>query len=127
CVLTACVSAGPDRSTREETERYAVWSAAIEHLFVRPGTGRMIVADQTEGVISVVAQMANGHVSKDTWDNFVAQNRRLQPVGPHFETTTPIAVVHDPRWADDWAHPLSDFPEANGLISLSAVGFNQDL
>jgi hypothetical protein len=137
--------AQPAESAAREREEYAVYSAIIVQ-YAYEETGTFVIANPTTNltyepkVKSLQFFPPAPVVSQETFDDFIQRNRTNRWLTAKIEIDRKYALVdyREIRRLADWDHPntapveewkdfFKAYPATHGFVSLSRVGFNQQM
>ena len=149
----ACVPAQPAESAAREREEYAVYSAIIVQ-YAYEETGTFVIANPTTNLTYEPKLKSlefrpfdfrppTPVLSPDGLDDFIQRNRTNRWLTPKLEIDRKYALVdyREIRRLADWDHPnpapgqmmeewkdfFKAYPATHGFVSLSRVGFNQQM
>jgi hypothetical protein len=147
-IAPACVPAQPAESAAREREEYAVYSAIIVQ-YANEETGTFVIANPTTNLTydpklkSLQFFPPAPVLSQDTFDDFIQRNRTNRWLTPKLEIDRKYALVdyREIRRLAGWDHPnttpgqmmeewkdfFKTYPATHGFVSLSRVGFNQQM
>ncbi len=137
-LLAACDQpAPPPLATPTAAEdRYGVYAEALRYLYAASSDGRLIVAGKTARHLGLadtnelrqrMKDFAADSIHEETWQAFLTANTTDHPIIAAFPSTVSNVLVDSVRWREPRIKGqgvLLDFPEAEGLISLSEPGFD---
>jgi hypothetical protein len=125
-----------------EVETYRVYSALIEARYVaNTNVERIVIQDQTSlfGSDDLEARLKDVQqafkLKRDILDSFKAQNQTAQPLIDSFKLSVEVVLVSqdelqkmfaDPQ-KDGWETFYEQYPNSQGRMELSGVGFNKDM
>lgn len=133
-----CMGADPVVAPAPEmADRAAVYSAAIEYLFVSPTTRQVVVAPFTypdELTVESLEENASRRsllldtatALSETWRDYVLHNAEPEEVPP-LQLSTAVEFVAAPQFTPAKRSRdtvLVDFPRADGYVVLSGIGFD---
>jgi len=130
----------PERSSPITPEEYAVYDAVIESLFLPSGVEMIVIGDHTAAGISaspasqqdldyLKENMAPG-LEAETLADFVAKNESSYLIEDHFSLEVPVVLLSNVQLEeffsaeDGWNTFYSQFPNSQGVMTLSRVGFS---
>ncbi len=140
---TVCfvASAQPDM---REIEQYAIYSTLLNKLYQGGHTDRLLIQDRTSvgtiayksnpGVLDEIRQQLP-RMQEETLLSFLAANERPHRFDKHFRLPGASRFI-DSQQLDDyfakeggggWGAFNRDYPHWGGFITVSRVGFNQDM
>ncbi len=148
-IASACVLAQPAESAAREREEYAVYSAIIVQ-YAYEETGTFVIANPTTNLTYELKLKSLEFfppapvLSQDTFEDFIQRNRtnrwlttkleidrkyvlvdyqeirRLAGLGPPYNTAPG-------QMMEEWKDFFKAYPATHGFVSLSRVGFNQQM
>ena len=120
-----------------DNDEYAVYRAAIQATFPDSRYDRFVIADRTvrydlggeRGYRQLRASMPS--LDRHTYDDFVTRNATRWPLTDAFGLITPVVLLGDSEAteifdAGGWAEFYRRFPNTQGHMVLSRVGFSDD-
>jgi hypothetical protein len=129
-----------EKSSLITPQEYAVYDAMIANIFLPSGYESIVIVDQT------VAGISSGPASQQDLDNlrqnmapdlqaetladFVAKNERSYRIENHFSLDVPVVLISnqavDEFFAaqDGWERFYEQYPNSQGMMTVSRVGFN---
>ncbi len=138
-LLCGCQPATPSTPTPDpEEEEYRVYSAVIQARYTRDDTKLVVIIDQTDLPAEDLDQRLEGDLKEtfklksDLIENFKAQNQGPQALKNAFELSLPYQLVTKEeirklfqRQGGGWQEFYEKYPDSQGHITLSRVGFNK--
>jgi hypothetical protein len=123
----------PDR----EVETYRVYSALIQAKYVGGGIERIVIEEETGHHFNESTLESIQHTFKlkrDILDDFIAQNRTPRFLEDVFKLNVEVVLFDEVEAKgvfspEDyaWVTFHEKYPNSQGLIKLSGVGFNKDM
>jgi hypothetical protein len=135
-VLAACAPGGTSTPLDDE---YAVYAALIEDRYLKEGVDLIVIRDQTT-VFPLGPDVTYEQVSQSvpaleeaTYDDFLAVNEEPVPLDPSLDlgfdyTLVSLQDLEEFLGGGAWSYDAfyRRFPNSQGLMELSRVGFNSD-
>jgi hypothetical protein len=126
---------------RFETEEYAVYSSLIESWFVSDNTRLIVIEDQSGlGLSSSLQEILESLTesfptpTKEILADFKTKNRQASPLKSLFSLTVPYVLINNQEMddifqieRDGWDEFYRRYPNSQGMMALSRVGFNPDM
>jgi hypothetical protein len=138
-LTTAFVACAPTASTASLDDEYAVYAALIESRYLKEGVDLIVIRAQTtffplgpDVTAEQVGQTISG-LQEETYADFLAVNEGPAPLDPSLDLGFDYTLVSlqdleeflgDGPWSYDAFYER--FPNSQGLMELSRVGFNAD-
>src|SRR5947209_3600747 len=136
------VISGPSKHG-SETEAYAVYDTLIEQIYIRAQVEQIVVKDQTslgsfnneelEGVFQQVGRKLTA-LQKTTFNDFRAKNEQPHRLDEPFNLSVNYALISKDeenellyQRADGWVAFYKKYPKAQGILTISRVGFNPEM
>ena len=128
--------------TGPEVEEYAVYATVINELYVAEQTKLVIIKDRTGLSHSIskdlnreleLAQRDMTATSNDTIKDFQEKNQQSYPLDDSIRTKTKCLLIGEKEVeeiyqdVDGWSNFYKKYPDSQGIMTLSRVGFNKDL
>jgi len=130
----------PERSSLITPEEYAVYDAMIESIFLPSGYEMIVMVDHTAADISAgpasqqdvdyLRENMEPILEPETLADFVAMNDRSYLIENHFSLDVPVVLLDNEAMEeffaaeDGWERFYDQYPNSQGVITLSRVGFN---
>ena len=141
CAGSSAIS-GPPRNS-SETEEYSVYDTLIEQIYIRDQVEQIVVKDQTslgsfndeelEGIFQQVLHKLP-ELEKTTFNDFRAKNAQPHRLNTSFNLSVNYVLISKDeeddllyRRADGWVAFYKKYPKAQGILTISRVGFNPEM
>ena len=124
-----------------EAETYRVYSALIEARYLNANVQRIVIQDETSLFISDDLDVRLKDIKQafklkqDILNGFKAQNQTPEPLKNAFNLSVEVILVSQDEFQQIFNNPQKDgwetfyelYPNSQGRMELSGVGFNKDM
>lgn len=141
CAGSSVIS-GPSRNS-SETEEYAVYDTLIEQMYIRDQVEQIVIKDQTslsgfnneelEGIFQRVGRKLTT-LQKTTFNDFRANNEQPHRLDGPFNLSVSYTLISKDeendllyQRPDRWFAFYKKYPKAQGVLTISRVGFNPEM
>ena len=134
--LLSCAAAGPSTALDDD---YAVYAALVEDRYLWEGVDLIVIRDETSvfplGLDVTYEQVAQGvpDLEEATYADFLAANKKPTPLDGSLDLGFEYVLVSSQELEDIFADGAGSydtfydrFPDSQGVMELSRVGFNSD-
>ncbi len=123
-----------DKSEEITSKEYAVYEAVIKSNW--PGQAQIVLSDTTDlQMLRDVSTQIDGNLpgmGADTLAQFLLRNQKEYPLVDHFLPSDHVVllsqaernIIFDTNLEEGWKQFNQNYPGAQGLLTLSRVGFN---
>jgi hypothetical protein len=138
--LTPASASTPEGFSSITLEEYAVYDAMIANNFLPSGYERILIVDQTVAGISAGPALQQDldflrenmapDLQAETLADFVAKNERSYRIENHFSLDVPVVLISNQAVdeflaaQDGWERFYEQYPNSQGMMTISRVGFN---
>ncbi len=139
-VLASACASNKASSTPSTTDKYAVYKAVIESLYLSEGFPLVVLKDHTaldtspgeslDNVIAYIQENLGSAIESETLNDFRAKNRQSQEeldAGLFDKRCVLISEVKIKgifEHGGNWSQFYITYPNSQGIMTLSRVGFN---
>ncbi len=137
--LAACAPSAPPAPPAPLDDEYAVYAALIEDRYLEEGVDLIVIRDRTTffplGPDVTYEQVSQDvpALEEDTYADFLAVNEESVPLDPSLDlgfdyTLVSLQDLEEFLGGGAWSYDAfyERFPNSQGLMELSRVGFNAD-
>jgi hypothetical protein len=122
-----------------ESDEYDVYATLIDEMYVNEQVKLIVIVDHTEAGLGEDLDQTLQHITKnisgiqqETLDDFRTQNAQSYPLSDDFNLQVPHTLISQQemeeifRTGDGWDEFYQKYPDSQGTMTLSRVGFNQE-
>lgn len=132
-----------DVATVPDPDEYAVWSILLEKKFAGTHSKKLVIRDRTALHVIAADIEKYAYLSEDAFSDLQAKNTEPYALENKFTVTLPCILISKETEAtlfpltpnapldvhkiiDGWRQFYREYPGAQGILTVSRVGFNSD-